>query len=242
MTSSLTYSDSTGAQHYKAARATLREAQDRSDVSSGLRHLTAAAEVGHAEAQLELGTLYATGKLVEKDYDAARIWLESSAEQNNANAHFNLGVGFSAGWFGTSPDYTKAAEHYAVASESGNASAALNLGMLHYYQQLPNPKPALAFEQFQLAAAGGLRDGHYSLGVCLTEGYGTEASEEAAFQHYSIAAEQGHVSAQFNLGMYYATGSESVEQDLDTAERWLVQAAQAGHPRANALLQELRAD
>ena len=45
------------------------------------------------------------------------------------------------------------------------------------------------------------------------------------------AAEQGHASAQFNLGLMYATG-EGVPEDDAEAVRWYRMAAEQGHAGA----------
>ena len=46
-----------------------------------------------------------------------------------------------------------------------------------------------------------------------------------------LAAEQGHIGAQFNLGVMYDTG-EGVAQDAAEAVRWFRRAAEQRHARA----------
>ena len=52
---------------------------------------------------------------------------------------------------------------------------------------------------------------------------------------YRLAAEQGHASAQFNLGFMYATG-EGVPEDDTEAVRWYRLAAEQGHASAQTIL------
>ncbi|WP_244060843.1 tetratricopeptide repeat protein, partial [Aeromonas caviae] len=51
-----------------------------------------AAEQGNAEAQFNLGVMYATGQGVPQDIQQVVTWLRKAAEQGNAEAQFNLGV------------------------------------------------------------------------------------------------------------------------------------------------------
>ena len=50
-----------------------------------------AAEQGNAQAQYNLGNMYAQGRGVRQDDAQATQWFRKSAEQGNAKAQFNLG-------------------------------------------------------------------------------------------------------------------------------------------------------
>jgi len=67
---------------------------------------TQAAE-GNAEAQNNLGALYAEGKGVPKDYVQARQWYEKAAAQGHALAQNNLAELYFAG-LGVQQDYVRA--------------------------------------------------------------------------------------------------------------------------------------
>ena len=51
-----------------------------------------AAEQGVADAQFNLGVMYATGKGIPKNGTEAVRWFRMAAEQGDAKAQFNLGV------------------------------------------------------------------------------------------------------------------------------------------------------
>jgi TPR repeat protein len=51
-----------------------------------------AAEQGHAEAQLILGTLYETGNGVPQDLSRAMTWYRMAADNGNASAQALLGA------------------------------------------------------------------------------------------------------------------------------------------------------
>lgn len=62
---------------------------------------------GNAEAQNNLGALYAEGKGVPKDYAQARQWYEKAAAQGHALAQNNLAELYFAG-LGVQQDYVRA--------------------------------------------------------------------------------------------------------------------------------------
>ncbi len=59
-----------------------------------------------------------------------------------------------------------------------------------------------------------------------------DGNDAAALQYFKKAAENGHVMAQFSLGMIFERGSLAAEQDLGQAMYWYKSAAQAGDPGA----------
>ena len=58
----------------------------------------AGADAGQAEAQFDLGVLYAQGLGVQRDMTTAERWYRKAAEQGNAEAEFALGQMYSRGW------------------------------------------------------------------------------------------------------------------------------------------------
>ncbi len=54
---------------------------------------------------------------------------------------------------------------------------------------------------------------------------------DKAFDGFTQAAEEGHMMAQYYLGVMYATG-RTVERDDVSAYKWFMQAALQGHPIA----------
>ena len=67
------------------------EAYESGDYAAALRLLGPLAERGDAEAQSRLGVMYAAGRGVPQDYDAAVKWYRLAAEQGNAKPPHNLG-------------------------------------------------------------------------------------------------------------------------------------------------------
>ncbi|EFH23820.1 Sel1 repeat protein, partial [Neisseria polysaccharea ATCC 43768] len=69
---------------------------DDDDVSD-FQETLQAAEQGNAQAQLNLGWMYANGQGVRQDDAQATQWFRKSAEQGNAKAQFNLGLMYANG-------------------------------------------------------------------------------------------------------------------------------------------------
>ena len=59
--------------------------------------LTKAAESGDAQAQYELGVIYALGEEVEQDFTKSREWYLKSAEQGDFEASYTVGTMFLDG-------------------------------------------------------------------------------------------------------------------------------------------------
>jgi TPR repeat protein len=58
-------------------------------------------------------------------------------------------------------------------------------------------------------------------------GHGVEQSYEKAAEYYTMAAEQGHADAQYNLGVMYDNG-HGVEQSYEKAAEYYTMAAEQG--------------
>jgi hypothetical protein len=81
---------------------------------------------GYADAQFNLGLMYANGEGVAKDPLKAVELFRKSADQGNVDAENNLGVMYFAGE-GIARDTDKAKEWFAKAAAQGNADAKANL-------------------------------------------------------------------------------------------------------------------
>ena len=77
------------------------------------------AEQGNAQAQFNLGVMYANGQGVRQDYAQAVQWYRRAAEQGHAQAQNNLGVMYEQGQ-GVRQDSALAQEWYGKACDSGN--------------------------------------------------------------------------------------------------------------------------
>lgn len=83
-----------------------------------------AAELGRADAQRQLGRLYAWGrKDVTQDPVEAEKWLRRSAEQGDIGAQHELGFLYRYGIGGVRTNYAEAAKWWSKAGEQGDSKA-----------------------------------------------------------------------------------------------------------------------
>ncbi|WP_314252108.1 tetratricopeptide repeat protein, partial [Eikenella halliae] len=77
-----------------------------------------AAEQGDAEAQFNLGAMYATGRGVRQNYAEAGKWFRQAAEQGYAEAQYNLGAMYFTGG-GVHQDFHLSKEWFGKACDGG---------------------------------------------------------------------------------------------------------------------------
>jgi hypothetical protein len=114
---------------------TLPNSMRKASVSAGDLKLAAcwyrrAALQGVAEAQNNLGVLYATGRGVGRNDAAAVHWYGLAAEQNDPKATSNLGMMYLEGR-GVKRDFAKAFQLFGRAAEQGYAIAQNNLALMY---------------------------------------------------------------------------------------------------------------
>ncbi len=98
-----------------------------------------------------------------KDFSAAAGWFRKAAQQNDAEAQFNLGACYQNGE-GVAKDYAEAAKWFRRAAEQNYADAQLSLGGCHYLGQGAAKDHVEAYAWISLAAgtvkdAAAKRDG-----------------------------------------------------------------------------------
>ena len=92
-------------------------------------------------------------------------------------------------------------------------------------------QPERAVQLFARAAARGMAESQYYMGLIHRDGLAVETNLETAFNWLLAAAEQDHQEAQFAVSRAYSRG-EGVAKDTDTAVHWLTLAAENGHTSA----------
>jgi TPR repeat protein len=122
-------------------------------------HAQQAAAQGNAEAQNNLGFLYAKGSGVPEDYIQAEKWYEKAAAQGNAEAQNRLGVLYDMGQ-GVPQNYAKARQWYEKAAAQGDAWAPLSLGLLYRDGHGVQGSLVRAYMWFSIAAARSTDDAH----------------------------------------------------------------------------------
>jgi TPR repeat protein len=194
-----------------------------------MRWYRKAADQGNAEAQYNLGVMYANGQGVPRDDAEAARWYCAAADQSKPEAQFNLGVAYANGqgvphddvqaykWFnlaasrlsGETRDLAVKNRDIVAAKVTDDAAAAFAAG--DYTTALRVLRPL---------ADQGNADAQTYVGVMYHNGQGAPQDHTEAARWYRKAAEQGYASAQNNLGLLYAYG-QGVPQNHVEAYKWL---------------------
>ena len=196
------------------------EAQDPPEPSpQALERLLRLAEQGDAAMQYNLGIMYARGEGVPEDAAEAVRWLRMAAEQGHAQAQYALGTDYSTGGGSVPRDNAEALRWFRMAAEQGHAEAQLSLGIVYSNGAgLLDVLEGRLERLLWLARYGGL-----------PEGIPEDPAE--AMHWFRMAADQGHVDAEYILGIMYANAYGVTEDDAEAA-RWFRMAADQGHASA----------
>lgn len=151
-----------------AAYAKAYQFTQKGDYAAAFPHTLRSAQLGLADSQFLVGTMYLTGNGIDADYAEAVRWLQAALDQGFEKAQ---------------PLLKKAQSRMAYEE----ARPYLNDG--NY---------AAAFEPLLRAAQLGHEEGQYQLGRLYQAGWGTEASESEAMRWFQAAADQGHRQAHWD--------------------------------------------
>jgi TPR repeat protein len=207
------------------------------DKKEAVRLLRKAAEDGSDEAQFLLGSAFAHGEGLERDYTEAVRWFSQSAYQGNAEAQFSLGVLYCEG-LGTTKDLVKGINFLHKAAEQEHAKAQFNLGILYGNGIGALKDSSTALKWFKKAASHGHAGAEYNLGLMFEYGIEVPKDEAEAMALFRKAAEHGHDEAQFLLGEAHARGI-GVQRSERTAYKWFFLAATQGHREAKEKCKDL---
>lgn len=98
-------------------------AYERGDYPTALRLLRPLAKEGSADAQNNLGLMYATGRGVQQDYTEAVKWYRMAANKGVASAQNNLAIMYTGGQ-GVPQDYVQAYMWFTIAASTFPVSEA----------------------------------------------------------------------------------------------------------------------
>jgi uncharacterized protein len=193
------------------------EAFRNGDYQKAFREWKAAADAGQAEAQFDLGVLYAQGRGVDRDLNEAARWYRQAAEQGNAEAQFALGQMYSRGW-GVPRDEADALRWFQMATDPNSDGPPTDWAIVDGYGVQQDQRQAAYW--YQEAAEQGHVEAQFNLGRLYATGQGVARDPEQALRWIRAAASQGYVPAEARFGMRYASGS-GIGQDHRLAYFWL---------------------
>ncbi|EGB06082.1 hypothetical protein AURANDRAFT_29896, partial [Aureococcus anophagefferens] len=207
------------------------------------RYYALAADQGYRRAENNLGICHERGNGTEVDLGKARYCnaeelarLRRHVENEVPEAISCLGDAYHDGWLGLVKSDKKAAKIWKRAVELGNVYAMRNLGTLYRDGSGVKLDKKKAERLYRMAADRGIAVAQTSIGLFLE----SEKRHEEAFRYFALAADQGHIGAEFCLGCSYMDG-DGTEVDLGMARYWFERAAAKGSEEATEGLAHLDA-
>ena len=173
----------------------------------------------------------------QPDYEKINGLFRAAAEAGNAEAQFNLGLGYDKGR-GLPVDNDLKRQWYEKAATQGHRAAIHNLAVMYYNGKGVAQDYGKALMWYTKNAEAGDAEAQFNLGVMYSKGRGTAKDVWQARQWYEKAAAQGYEDAMENLGRlaYFEL------QDMQAAHQWWLKAAQAGRASAQFNLGTLYAN
>lgn len=194
---------------------------NRTDRASALYWFGKAANLGSAEAQTNLGYLYAD------DEPRAFLWFQRAAEKGDVFAQGRLGRIYQ-----TSPtlrDYGKGYHWTLKAALQGDDNAVVRLQTIYVYKnEVATFEAAMA--KLSQAADAADKDAQWRLATVLMASMTTPEEGERARAMAEKAALQGSPEGLYLLACYVTPGKESLnEAERATRDEWLRKSADKGY-------------
>ena len=134
-------------------------------------------------------------KLIEKDNDKARNYLERAVEAGHTVSMVNLAAFYMDGSKGVERDYAKAHGLYVKAACLGNISAVYNMGQMHERGDGVQQSWKETITLFNMAAARGYPPAQFALGLIFAKGEVVAQNFTMSKQLWTHAAQQGFPAA-----------------------------------------------
>ena len=149
------------AQYMMAVELLTAENPSKEDVSEGIKWLVKAAHGNDADAQFNLGAMYAEGThrpFVAKNIGDAIKWYHLAAENNHVEAQVNLALIYYYGVDGTPRNYEEAVKWFERAADQGDPKAQYLLGDCLYIGRGTKKDKTSAIELYRKSAQQGFAE------------------------------------------------------------------------------------
>lgn len=178
------------------------------------------AETGDAEAQFQLGQMYALGHGFKQNYRTAAEWYEKAAEQGNAKARTALGLLYYYG-MGVETDMKKAGELFEKSAVQDEPVAQRYLGFI----ATVNENYTEAKQWWEQAVVQNYAPAMMNIGFLYKEGKGVDKDIAEAKKWFDKAISQKKPSgfAMYALAQLYCDG-DGVEKNEQQAVKLLQEA------------------
>jgi len=203
-------------------------AEDAPNYIEEMKRWQPKAEAGDAEAQFQLGQMYALGHGFKQNFKTAAEWYEKAAQQSHAKARTALGLLYS---FKAVPsDDDKGTDWLEKAAIQDESVAQVFLGNMAEKQNLYDE----ARKWYEQAAANGSADAMIAIAKLYEYGEGVSKDLDQARQWNEKASEQKNISASAmrKLGLHYAKGSGGLAKDTSKSKEWYEKSCSAENARS----------
>ncbi|MEM8652524.1 MAG: GYF domain-containing protein [Pseudomonadota bacterium] len=202
------------------------------------------AEIGekgdHTLSLFVLGYAHLEPLIDNPDPAAGIVYYERAAAVGSASALVNLGVQYRIGKH-VKQDHVKGTDYFRQAAEKGDTTGMNNYAWALYDGNGVAKNVREALKYAKMAIEEGYRDSHFLAGVIYYfENDELEIDYPKALFHFTSAAELGHTTSAFNLGIMYRDGQGMEKPNLHEAIRWMTVAMERGHEKAGPEIQKLR--
>ncbi|MGK9171351.1 sel1 repeat family protein [Inquilinus limosus] len=162
--------------------------------SAGSQAIGRDAIAAQADAEHDLGPIWALGREVPQNFESAAYWYRRAPDQGGINANYDLGVLLELG-LGVPRDRAAAVARFRKAADAGQADAQNVFGLAYLRGSGVERDPEEALNWFRRASVGGNSSNAYNAGG-LNEDRELGASDwRAATDWYRIAADAGDGAA-----------------------------------------------
>lgn len=155
--------------------------------------------------------------------EAYNIFKEGS-KHKNPESIYALAVMYQYGTY-VKKNEKHSCDLYEIAGHSGITKAETSLGNCYVHIRKRDMKKA--HEWFKKAAEKNDPEALYSLGSMYEQGFGVIRNTNKAYNYYIKSANQGYISSEYNLGVYFYERGNYGE-----AYNWFIKAANKGHDAA----------
>ena len=162
-----------------------------------------------------LGKIYLHGYGTQQDYTKALAYFLRADALNDSNSRFELGHLYEYGK-GVDKNIDKALDYYRLAAKEGDADAQYKIDLL----------------TGTLSASE--RNTNFETALDYTYGYTREVNNQQAIKYYQLAADEGSVVSEYNIG--YLLETTMPTKQYSQAAQYFIKSAEAGNIYAQTVL------
>lgn len=189
------------------------------------------AKNGDDNKQVELARIYYN----QKSYADAFKWYEAAAKQGNPDGINGVGCCYNDG-FAVEKNEKYAVQLFAKAADKGSERAQYNLAMAYYSGKGIDLDWEKAYILFKKLADNGEPSSQYMVGKyhminklgSISWHLISKRDTKIAFTWFEKSAKQGFSRAQYQLGMFYESGTDPCLRNIEKALSWYEKAADQG--------------